>query len=753
MKPLRRIALLLLTPCILFAGATLAADKGVVSPPTWHQEAEKSLKAIQAEVARWAAPDSTEAADMTVVDRQIADLLRLRGQAEQCVTGATNDLASVNAKLEAIGAVGEDESREIKQHRATLDTAQRDHLQRLAVCRLIDLGAKDTLASATGYRNAALSKALFSRAEPLWVAVQALLLDDAGAPARRSLSGQWLPAAGSFALLMLLLFTPSLYVSRRLRAFAQQAEGPSAAHGLARMYALRLPTIATMLAISAGLAAGGLAALAAPTLFFAAAMALAPLLEQLVCRDQPHCREGLPARLLLVLVLLASAMLLVDVQAYLPGNLDLTLRGVFLVVLAMSALWLLLRVSQHPDMGSLRGLRLPFALLLIVGPTADWIGYRALGELLTLGVYGTLTGAFLTRLAYLAIGTGLDRLEEGGSSAALATRKFLGYAPDEPMAGMRLLRRLVAFGLLLGYGYWLLAVWQVTDAEAETARGVLGSGFDIGGLHIVPARLVQALLIFLALWWVAGWLRRQMGERWLVKTKLDSGARQSIVMLTSYVLIGAAILIGLSVAGLEFQNLAIIAGALSVGIGFGLQNIVNNFVSGLILLFERPVKPGDWVVVGNTEGYVRKVSIRSTLIQTFDRADVLVPNSELISNQVTNWMLNDTLGRVIVPVGVAYGTDTRKVRDILNKIAREHPLVITSDPRVSAPRVLFMAFGESSLDFELRVFIRDVDYRLSVRSDLLFAIDDAFRAANIEIPFPQRVVHMPAPPTADEPSA
>jgi small-conductance mechanosensitive channel len=170
-------------------------------------------------------------------------------------------------------------------------------------------------------------------------------------------------------------------------------------------------------------------------------------------------------------------------------------------------------------------------------------------------------------------------------------------------------------------------------------------------------------------------------------------------------------------------------------------------VSGLILLFERPVRPGDWVVVGGTEGYVRKISIRYTLIQTFDRADVLVPNSELISNQVTNLMLSDSFGRVTVPVGVAYGTDTRKVRELLNKVAREHPMAVLHDARVSAPRVFFMGFGDSSLDFELRFFIQDVDYKLSVRSDILFAIDDAFREAGIEIPFPQRVVHMEAQET------
>jgi small-conductance mechanosensitive channel len=180
---------------------------------------------------------------------------------------------------------------------------------------------------------------------------------------------------------------------------------------------------------------------------------------------------------------------------------------------------------------------------------------------------------------------------------------------------------------------------------------------------------------------------------------------------------------------------------LSVGIGFGLQAIVNNFVSGLILLFERPIKTGDWIIVGNTEGYVKRISIRSTMIQTFDRADVIVPNSDLIANQVTNWMLYDPRGRIRVPVSVAYGSDTEKVRELLLEIANTHPEVIT-DGTSPTPRVLFLQFGDSSLNFELRCHIRNIDMRRIVMSDINFAIDKAFREHGVEIPFPQRDVHI-----------
>ena len=209
-------------------------------------------------------------------------------------------------------------------------------------------------------------------------------------------------------------------------------------------------------------------------------------------------------------------------------------------------------------------------------------------------------------------------------------------------------------------------------------------------------------------------------------TTMGQGARDAMVTITGYIMFLIAALAGMSAAGFDFSNIAIIAGALSVGIGFGLQNIVNNFVSGLILLFERPVRKGDWIAVGGTEGVVTDIQIRSTRIQTFDRSDVIVPNSELISNQVTNWVLSNRSGRAIVPVGVAYGTDTGKVRDILMAIAEENENVLKTG-RFPAPTVLFREFGDSSLNFELRVFLRDVDNRLSVISELNFAIDKSFR--------------------------
>jgi len=281
-------------------------------------------------------------------------------------------------------------------------------------------------------------------------------------------------------------------------------------------------------------------------------------------------------------------------------------------------------------------------------------------------------------------------------------------------------------------------MWGLPGAVLDQATDLAINGVDVGGFNLSLVNIALAVGVFVALLTAVRIFQRFLADRVLVQTRLELGVRDALATGVSYVGYVLAALITFAVLGLDVSNVALIFGALSVGIGFGLQHVVSNFVSGLILLIQRPIKTGDWIVVGDQQGYVRRISVISTEIQTFDAAAVIIPNSTMLSSQVVNWHLHNKLGRVIVRVGVAYDADPEQVRKVLLACAEQNSDLL----KRPAPQVIFQAFGESSLDFELRFFLREIDELLRVSSDLRFAIKKAFAEAGIEIPYPQRDLHI-----------
>ncbi len=247
---------------------------------------------------------------------------------------------------------------------------------------------------------------------------------------------------------------------------------------------------------------------------------------------------------------------------------------------------------------------------------------------------------------------------------------------------------------------------------------MLTEGVELGETRFSLEMLITLVLVFFLGLLATRWLQRLLRVTVLPRTRMDSGAQTALVTGIGYLGLTIAALTAVSAAGLNLASLAVVAGALSVGIGFGLQTIVSNFVSGIILLIERPIKEGDWIEVAGHSGYVRKIAVRSTRIETFDRHDVIVPNSALIAETVKNMTLTSQVGRLVLPVGVAYGSDLERTRRLLLEAARAQPSVLAAP----APAVLFMGLGENSLDFELRCYLKDIGDLLDVRSELLFAI-------------------------------
>jgi small-conductance mechanosensitive channel len=261
--------------------------------------------------------------------------------------------------------------------------------------------------------------------------------------------------------------------------------------------------------------------------------------------------------------------------------------------------------------------------------------------------------------------------------------------------------------------------------------------FVLGGTPVTVASIVSFAVFIGLAFAISTFLRRTLGAIYR-RRGIEIGIQYALNRLLHYVVIAIGIVLALDNLGVSVTALAGIGAILAVGIGFGLQTIAQNFVSGLILLLERPVKKGDFVEVGEVRGSVREIHARATVITTLDNVDIIVPNGQFIVEQVVNQTYDSRSIRARVAVGVAYGSDTELVNATLVRVAREHPSVLDEPP----PAVLFEDFGESSLDFLLLFWVADPLFAVQTSSDLRFAIDRAFRKAGIEIPFPQRDLHL-----------
>jgi len=303
---------------------------------------------------------------------------------------------------------------------------------------------------------------------------------------------------------------------------------------------------------------------------------------------------------------------------------------------------------------------------------------------------------------------------------------------------LRWSRLLLLLGLLVVWADSALSAFAIRDFVVDALSVALTTPLTLGSMSVSLGDLLGFAITVLSAVVISRVIRVLLGEDILPRLTLGRGVANAISTSVHYLVLLGGFFLALGAAGVDFSRFALLAGAFGVGIGFGLQNVVNNFVSGLILLFERPIQVGDAVEVGGLLGEVKRIGIRASLVRTYQGAEVIVPNGNLISTEVTNWTLSDHHRRVEIPVGVAYGNRPADVIEIFERVVSDDPRILQSP----APMILFRGFGDSSLNFEVRFWAPDYMTFLQLSSDVSSAIYDALAAAQVVIPFPQRDLHL-----------
>ncbi|HVN38641.1 MAG TPA: mechanosensitive ion channel domain-containing protein [Myxococcota bacterium] len=421
-----------------------------------------------------------------------------------------------------------------------------------------------------------------------------------------------------------------------------------------------------------------------------------------------------------------------------PDRVAFTAEMIALVVV----LALLLRPDRlHNLPASARGNRWLSALGLWIRAGAVGAALAALASVAGYTRFASLVGGGVLGSGYVALALfALVRVAEGLAAALFGGHAVAAIRMVDHHRAMflRRTRKLLRAAALISWVLFVLGLFAMRAPLFRGLQAMLGSSLGYAGFDVTLGGVLAFVATLFGAWFVARALRFVLDEEIFPRVTLARGVPFALSTLLRYAVLLVGFLMALSALGFDLDRITILLGAFGVGIGFGLQTVVNNFVSGLILLFERPIKVGDMVELAGLEGTVQRIGIRASALRTWDGADVIVPNAALITDRVVNWTLSDRLRRITLAVGVAYGSDPRRVETVLRGVAEKHPGVCA----YPKPLILFMRFGESSLDFEVRIWTDNPEMLGTTRSEVAMAIHDALRDAGIEIPFPQRVLHV-----------
>jgi potassium efflux system protein len=702
------------------------------------------------------------------LEQAVAELSNDQNQAKKCVLDKNGELSDINKQLQAIG-IGENDSKALTADQKYLLAKRAQLTQQLAQCRLYIIRAQEAISVFSTKVEMLNTHELLSTHPTLWENFKAssklmlnpptLHLDDTDTGFQYfnrysiTLLGLWLLLALSLGLWL------RRYIKRFCISLVDKPAGQSASRlKLTFLVIMQHYIAAFTVAITLALFATFIALLSRDITDFTriSYILLLWLLFQALASFCLHPDSGfnhLSARVrrklnfrvksLAYWSLLGFILYILLRHQSIPLEIANFSRSIFVIISAINLISIIWLTTQGVRWFSSKPLaRILFNLVLSISLSvtllAEIFGYYNLSDYILAGTAETLGYGFLTWVLYKSINTTLQGFSKQEYRWQRVLYSHLGLAEKESVPEFICLKVAVNLLLALSLLFLVTKVWGLSANSSQEAANAIVQGFTVANLHITPLRIVFGLLAFALLSLSVRWLRQRLLSQALAQH--EQGSREALAIIIGYLGFGLAVLFAALLAGINFTGFAVIAGALSVGIGFGLQNIVNNFVSGIILLIERPIKPGDRIMVGQAEGYVKEISVRSTRITTGDKSDIIVPNSELISAQVTNFMFQDREFRIKIPVGVAYGSDVQGVSDLLLAIGGNHPKVI-KEPDAS-PLVFFRQFADSCLQFELSCIIDDINQRSKVISELNFIIDREFRKAGIDMPFPQRDIHI-----------
>ncbi|GEM_PF-5645986 len=434
-----------------------------------------------------------------------------------------------------------------------------------------------------------------------------------------------------------------------------------------------------------------------------------------------------------VVILFASSILEHESEAtrFMKWILEISIFGILLSLTRTRWLSALLPANKSHLLKFLQYTsRLALFIILISIIGFDALGYTYLSDYLADASLKSLTVIFLI----LFLKKGFIELIEYKIFTRTLTQ--LRIQEDLRVKWKKTLRQWTNLALWALLIFWTSAIWQVTPELSKGLAWILSIGFQLGNLHVTLGLLFSVFFTLYFSILISRLIRALLERNIYPRRDWDPGIQNAVSTGLHYFIILSGLIVALYFLGFDIRNITVLAGALGVGLGFGLQNLANNFASGIVLLIERPVKVGDIIQIGTLSGKVKRIGARSTALETGEHATILIPNGELLSAQVTNWTYTNALAGLAIPVHVAHGTDLEKLKTLLIQVSESHPDILKNP----APHLEFKVFGESSLDFILRVVVKDVSVKGNVQTDLMYAIERILRENKIEIPYPHREV-------------